>query len=472
MKPTGLRAAVYTRLSRDPDGTETATARQAEDCRKLCRRNAWKVLTIYRDSDLSAYKKSVRRPEFERLLGDVHDGAIDVVVVWRLDRFTRQPRDLERFLDIAEPRRVALASCTEPFDVSNGMGLLMARQFAAFANYESAVKAERVARKHVELAAAGQLSGGGSRPFGYEEDRVTIRRDEARPIREAAKRVTAGETMRSILVDWTRRGVPTVSGKPWRTTSFKRMLLSPRIAGLRDHAKVGPVKASWPGIIDRDMHARLKAILTDPIRRKNGLGPARKYLLTGMACCGLCGARLIARPKLDHRRCYVCATGPGCSGCGKIRQLAEPLEALIAESIFQRLESPEFARAVRNGHGADDDGELIADMQTLEDRLTQVEDDHYVRGVLPRDRYLRVRSQLEDRLQAARTELAAHTGKKVLASVPATSAALRTAWENRGLDWRRALVGAVLERVVLGPAVKGRNFFDPDRVSITWRSEQ
>ncbi|MGZ4240235.1 MAG: recombinase family protein, partial [Actinomycetota bacterium] len=165
-----LRAAIYTRLSRDPEGTETATKRQAEACRKLCKQRGWTALTVYRDTDVSAYSKKVIRPEFQRMLSDIDSGLVDVVVVWRSDRFSRQPRDLEKFLDLADARKVQLVSVTEPFDTSNGMGLLMARQMFAYANYESAVKSERITAKHLELAKAGKWSGGGRRPFGYDKD--------------------------------------------------------------------------------------------------------------------------------------------------------------------------------------------------------------------------------------------------------------------------------------------------------------
>jgi DNA invertase Pin-like site-specific DNA recombinase len=68
---------------------------------------------------------------------------------------TRQPGDLERFLDTCERRNVSLASVTEPFDVGTNSGLFMLRQFVGFASYESGVKSERIARKHLELADRG-----------------------------------------------------------------------------------------------------------------------------------------------------------------------------------------------------------------------------------------------------------------------------------------------------------------------------
>ena len=56
-------------------------------------------------------------------------------------------------------------------------------------------------------APTGAPHGGGTRPFGFEDDRVTIRESEAVLIREAATRVLTGETLYAIRKDWIERGV-------------------------------------------------------------------------------------------------------------------------------------------------------------------------------------------------------------------------------------------------------------------------
>lgn len=58
----------------------------------------------------------------------------------------------------------------------------------------------------------------------------------------------------------------------------------------------------------------------------------------------------------------------------------------------------------------------------------------------------------------------------MLIMLPRSRAALEAAWEDADLHWRKALLHAVLEAVVVNPAVKGRNFFDPARVELVWRA--
>src|SRR5207247_939655 len=101
-------------------------------------------------------------------------------------------------------------------------------------------------------------------------------------------------------------------------------------------------KAIWPGIITREDHEALVAVLTAPERDRRGGEPSRrKYLLTGgVARCGLCGAELVARPNGAGKRCYVCTPDHG--GCGKIRQLAETFEEFIAEAVIAAVAGGPF----------------------------------------------------------------------------------------------------------------------------------
>jgi site-specific DNA recombinase len=82
----------------------------------------------------------------------------------------------------------------------------------------------------------------------------------------------------------------------------------------------------------------------------------------------------------------------------------------------------------------------------------------------------RARARVEARMDATRRRLAGRAATRTLATLPAGERALREAWETRGLSWRRAVLAAVVERVVLHPCLKGRNVFDPSRIEVVWRT--
>nr|WP_243761222.1 hypothetical protein [Streptomyces sp. YIM 98790] len=77
----------------------------------------------------------------------------------------------------------------------------------AAARHEAEHKAERQKRQRRQAAESGKVAGGGMRPFGYEDDRVTVREAEAETIREGAGRALAGESLSSICRDWQQRGI-------------------------------------------------------------------------------------------------------------------------------------------------------------------------------------------------------------------------------------------------------------------------
>src|SRR3990170_7384440 len=126
------------------------------------------------------------------MLDDLRGGFLDAVVVWDLDRLHRQPRELEEFFDLCKAARVSkLASVSGDVDLSTHDGQFLARILGAVAKKESDDKSRRIRRKHEELAQAGKVAGGGSRPYGYEADRRTVRESEAVVIRECATRLLA-----------------------------------------------------------------------------------------------------------------------------------------------------------------------------------------------------------------------------------------------------------------------------------------
>ena len=468
---------MYVRISDDRTGQRAGVKRQEKDCRDLATDRAWRVSKVYVDNDLSAYSGKPR-PKYEQLLDDLRNGVVDAVIAWHPDRLHRRPVELEKFIDLIEKTGVPVATVTAgDYDLSTPSGRMTARVVGSMARYESEHKSERQRRKHLELARQGKGKGGGTRPFGFNADRVTLNRDEAKLIREAAKRVLAGDSLRGVCTDWRQRAVKTVTGTEWTTTVLRRMLIAPRTAGLREHqgevVRNGdgePVKTEWPAIIRRDQHEKLRALLLDPSRLKFDGRVARKYLLTGFVYCGLCDAKLVARPKGDKRRCYVCASGPNFYGCGKIRSLAEPIEGEVCDRIFARLDSPQLTEALRR---APDDGDEQALLDSLwEDgaALEQLARDHYVERLISRSEYMAARQGIESRIESTKRRLAGNGHSRVVLDLPRGIDALKKAWDEHGLDWSRSLIAAVVERIELKPAVKGRNFFDPNRVLIVWRA--
>jgi site-specific DNA recombinase len=462
-----MRAGVYVRISDDRDGSGAGVKRQEDDCRTLVEKKGWTVARVYSDNDLSAYGGKTR-PAYQEMLKDIESGTVNAIVVYHLDRLTRHPRELEEFLDVVDRAGVkSLATVTGDIDLASSDGRLMARILGSAARKESDDKSRRIRRKHEELAKAGKVGGGGTRPFGFEADRATIDDAEAELIREAADRVLAGESVKSILRDWNLRGIPSVTGAPWRSNILRRTLTSARIAGLRRYRgeTIGP--AVWDAIVDEETHRRLLTALA-----KGPHKAGRKYLLTGgIAFCGLCDAKLVARPKGDGRPCYVCASGVDFNGCGKIRQLSAPLDELVRDEVTSALDSPALMEMLsKDPADAGERANLMEFIAEGQASLDQLSVDHYSDRVISRSEYMAARQAIESKVEGFRSKLRSLESGRALADIPAGGAnAIRSAWDEASVGWRRALVQAVIERVIVGPAIKGQTFFNKDRVTIEWR---
>lgn len=464
----GVRAGIYTRISRDDDLDRLGVQRQEEDCRRLVDTRGWTLLGVYEDNDLSGSGK-VQRLNFSRLLLDMREGRVDVVVAWDIDRLMRGFREFITFYETCETRGLKVVWLGGEADFGTGTGLLELEIRASFAREELRKLKRRLRRWHQQRAEHGEDAGAG-RPFGFEADRSTIRAEEAALVEEAARRVLAGDTLRSVCMDWDERGVATVNGAGWTTQVLSRILRSSRISGRRERItvpgtdrrrKLGEITATatWPGIISPDQSDALRALLSDPERLRRRY--ARDYLLTGgLAVCGLCGHALVARPKSDHRRCMVCASGPGFHGCGKIRTLAEPVEDLVSEAVLRAVEGGELARLLSQR----DDRVLAEELAGVEDQLRRLGGEWGGGGI--DDLAFGVAAKtLGERRTALRRRLEAEAHRYALGEVPDP---LRPAWASMSMRRRRVIVAALIDAVVIEPAVRGRNRFDPSRVSVRW----
>lgn len=455
----GRRAVIYTRISRDPEHDELGVTRQRHDCEQLCEREGFEVVEALQDDDRSAYAGK-RRPGYERLHQLLSDRTIDVVVAWHPDRLTRHPRELETLIEALEAATATVRTVTAgELDLSTPAGRMTARVVGAVARHESEHKSQRLRRKHQELAESGKLAGGGTRPFGYEQDRVTVRPDEAAIITELVKRFLEGESLRSLVRELDRRGIRTPTGSPWTSSPLRRLLISGRIAGLREH-RSGPTKAVWPAIITQDQHRLVVATFADESR--HGAAPARKYLLTGFVTCGPCGTRLVARPRGDKRPCYVCAAGVGLVGCGKIRTLSEPVEELVVAAVLEVLGDLDLSREPERNDDA-----LLAALTEVDQRQQEL-GTMWAEGEIDRAGWQAASKAMDQRRKALEAQVARQGRAK--GSRIAVDAAMASRWPSLPFDQQRAVIGHLVDRIVIAPALKGRNFFDPNRVSIIWKA--
>ena len=147
------RAALYTRVSTDEQNTEA----QERALREYVQRRGWKVQKIYRDQGLSG--TNAKRPALNELLRDCRRGSVDVVVVWKFDRFARSLNALISGLELCRSLGIDFVSVTEAVDTSLPAGELVFQMIGAVAQFERSLIAERVKSGLANARANGKVLG-------------------------------------------------------------------------------------------------------------------------------------------------------------------------------------------------------------------------------------------------------------------------------------------------------------------------
>ncbi len=461
---TPRSAAIYARISSDQAGEGLGVQRQVEDCRKLAANLGWDVGEEYVDNDFSAYSGKPR-PDYERMLADLASGDRDGVLVYHLDRLTRRPRELEEFLEVVDAAKIRhIKFVTGDADLGSGDGLLVARIMGAVAAGESAAKSRRVKRKMLQNAQLGLPHGRSLRPFGFEQDAITHRPDEADVLREVAERFVAGESLRSLCTDLDERGVRTVKGARWQTHSLRFVLANPRIAGLRAYNGEVIGKAVWAPIISEDLHRRVLATIAS--RKVSGRRSPRAYLLSGLLRCGKCGGTLFSSRRENSRR-YVCLSGPDHRGCGKLTVVAPPLEQLVADYALFRLDSPAVADAITGRNSADDEASRLAEQLAEERETLDYLAEEFGARRIDRRQWEKARAPITARIADLEKQLAKLTRTDTLTGL-GTGDALREQWAGLNLSRQAAILRTLIAHVTIAPGVRGARALDPDRVQVTW----
>ncbi|MGO4594892.1 recombinase family protein [Leifsonia sp. 2TAF2] len=456
-------AAIYARISSDQTGEGLGVQRQLEDCRRLARDRDWVIAGEYVDNDVSAYSGKPR-PAYERMVGDIVERRIDAVLVYHLDRLTRRPVELEHFIDVCTVAGVDVTTVTGDVGLENDNGLLIARITSAMAAAESGRKSARIRRKMLQNAQMGKPNGGANRPFGYESDRVTIRDGEAAIIREVVSRYLAGESLNSLTRWMNEKEIPTSGvARSWSVRTLRPILISGRIAGLRDHHGITVGPAVWPGVITAEEH---ETVLATFASRHVERRPPHLYLLSGLLRCGRCGNTLVTTSPRGVRR-YTCTRSPGSSGCGQLSINASMLEDFIAPAIVLRLESPEIgpllvARADPGQH-AEQLGEVVRAHQAMLDLATMLG-----AGEITRAEFLAARKAGDVRHTRALKRLDGVAGTRLFNGWASEDAAQMSAWQRLPLARQREVARTILSSVVIQPRPRGARVLDPTRVEIVW----
>lgn len=419
------KAVIYCRYS-SHNQRDVSIEQQIKACRAYAQSIGAEVVKVYDDHALTGTND--RRPGFQALISEAAVMDYALVIVYSLDRFSRDKYDSAIYKHKLKEYGKRVVSATENIS-DDPAGLLMESVLEGFAAYYSAELARKIKRGMEHNAERCMVTG--SLPYGYvkgPDGRYAIQEEQAEVVREIYNRVISGEYLSRIIEDLNRRGLRTKSGAAWNRSSFNALLHNERYTGVYIYGSVR-VPGGVPAILDRSTFDAAQDALKTKSRPRRGGGPIRRrrengvYLLTGKLYCSQCGSAMVGvsgKSSADRiNYYYTCKGRREKSGCAAPMIRRERIEREVAAAIMAQLTPERIALLVdafeatqeaQNAASASDLGalreQLAAVEKGLENILRAVERGFDLDGLLARSLSLEQRRK-ELREQIATAELQA-----------------------------------------------------------------
>lgn len=456
-----VQAAIYCRMSLAKFGDATKVEDQARICRDLADRRGWKVITddgypepngVYSDNNSSAWQPNRKRPGWDRMLKAVDEGRVGAIVTYHGDRLVRRHEDLSALLNFAKAKGVRLASPTGESDLDDYDDQFKLEIEVSVAKRESANTSRRRKQQYERWRREGRIRAGGrgGRPYGFATDAITHVSAETAFIREAAGRVLGGEPVGVICRDLNARGARMPTGRPFDHGAMKKMLMRPRLAGLMPD---GEHEAAWAPVLEQATWEAVCAVLKAKATGFSYATNARRYLLSGIARCGLCGEGLTVnnREKEGRPSWYRCTN----RDCKKVHRDQPHLDEYVITRTLAKLGDPRNPQARLPEYPA-----LAGEFRGLALRRAQTEEMIADPGETIPIEVLRRRLKLIDaRLAELRQLAAGNASARLLGSHAGLS---RQQFDGLPLSTRRALVAACFRVTVLPSSKRGPGFRTED----------
>lgn len=351
-----LRCAIYTRKSTE-EGLEQAfnsLDAQREACEAYAisqRHEGWQVLnTRYDDGGFSG--GNLTRPALQRLLADINEGKVDLVVVYKIDRLTRSLMDFSKLVETFDRHQTSFVSVTQHFNTTSSMGRLTLNVLLSFAQFEREVTGERIRDKVAASKRKGMWMGGPV-PLGYSlvDKALVINRQEAALVRFIFERYCQLGCVQALQEEL---GQTNTRGRSrhqrdgvTETRAFSRgglyAVLNRRLYLGEVHHKGESFEGQHEAIVPAALWDKAQAKLQkNRHERRTGKRASNTSLLAGMVVDGT-GDRLIPShsTKGDKRyRYYV--TRPGGADKKRLCLPAHDVERIATEQWLQLLSAEDL----------------------------------------------------------------------------------------------------------------------------------
>ena len=386
------RYVIYTRCSTDDQaqGDFTTLDAQAYHCKNMLDAFGYELADIGNKgvvNDDGYSGKDLNRSGIQMIIDHVRKKApFDGIIFFRLDRLTRNTRDLYWLIDLFREKEIDFVSVRENLDSSTAIGRVVIGILGILSAFERELTGERVKASCIARVRLGKWVGGNV-PFGYklipdgdplpngrQPHKIIIDPETGAKLRFVWEMAADNRSLYEIAQELIRRGIKTPTQKIWRKQSISWIIKNPFHKG---YIKYGDEihKGTHPAIVDEELWEKANRILTAklPGHRFVKRTPEYIYLLSGLLKCGKCGSHYVCESGNGHIEkffYYVCGRSKQGLGCDSSRLSARGFDDALID-YFKRASNDQeiIIKAI---------GDAILDSQvkleTLEKMMRPIQD--------------------------------------------------------------------------------------------------
>lgn len=462
---------MYNRVSEDAKGQGRSVDEQEQENNAWAQREHWTVVKVISETgSASRFARSTHaRSKWPEVVAEIQSGNYDILLTWESSRATRDLAVYADLRDLCAAAGVLWGYSGTVYDLQARSDRFRTGLDALVSEDESHRISERVLRATRARARAGEPHG--KLPYGYRREYDTTTRallrqvpdEQTAPIvREMFERLIGGESLHAIAKDLTRRGIApprpartprAAEGRAWIPSTVKRITMNPTNAGLRTHRGEIVGDATWPALVDRATFDAVQGILTDPTRNSRAGDSHARWLLSGIALCGLCNGPM--RTYMNRgARTYTCAW------CFRVTRKADQVDEHVSDRVVALLAH------LNIGGPLVDDAELARARDELDALRVRLEGftDAAADGQLSPTALVRIEGRLRPQIAAAQAKVRHLSAPAALARFDLSDPV--AFWDRATLEDQRTVLRAMV-RVVIQPAGRGKRIFDPSLVVVT-----
>jgi DNA invertase Pin-like site-specific DNA recombinase len=461
--------AAYVRISQDSTGERWGVETQRKKIVELAKLREWTIVEWYEDNDVSASKPRGPKSAWARMLRDAEARRFGTVVAVDVDRLLRSTKDLNTLIDYG----LKVVTVDGEIDLSTADGEFRASMLASIARFEARRKAERTRRSNARRREEGMPVLSGKTPFGYTKSGDVVK--EQKEAVEKAFDDFLGDRNAPIVViarELNEAGHRTARGTEWSPYAVRYLLSNWLYAGFIEYHETGelyPVKEGvFPPLVGEDTVRAARAKLDDNARRTSKRGNQPKYLLSGVALCGKCGAKMVAGQNERRVPNYRCGEK------FHVSRQREPVDAQVNAAAIARLSAEDAAEYFAPPEDAAvDRGKLRTDRAALRSRQGELKS-LMVDPSVPLVEVKKASVELQKRIDEIDAQLSPPAEAPWSEIIEAGSAVaddeervavVESAWWSYSVERRRAIVDGIMT-VTIKPIKPGHTRYDPALVVI------